>query len=126
MKNERYEASFKAEAVNLVLSTDQSYADLARDLVGDITYIQVKQRWLYLAVVIDLYSRRMVGGAFYPNKVRESTRNWCVMRSRWRSEKGAIPKALWCAHGSRQPVLFWRVSEANQGVWLGFQHERQG
>ena len=32
--------------------------------VGDITYIQVKQRWLYLAVVIDLYSRRVVGWAF--------------------------------------------------------------
>jgi len=52
--------------------------------VGDITYIQVKQRWLYLAVVIDLYSRRVVGWAFYPNKVNESTRSWCVMRSRWR------------------------------------------
>ena len=32
MKNERYEASFKAEAVKLALSGDQSYADLARDL----------------------------------------------------------------------------------------------
>ena len=32
MKKERYEGSFKAEAVNLALSTDQSYADVARDL----------------------------------------------------------------------------------------------
>ncbi len=29
--------------------------------VGDITYIRVGQKWLYLAVVIDLYSRRVVG-----------------------------------------------------------------
>lgn len=28
---------------------------------GDITYIRVGQKWLYLAVVIDLYSRRVVG-----------------------------------------------------------------
>lgn len=29
--------------------------------VGDITYIQVGQKWLYLAVIIDLYSRKVVG-----------------------------------------------------------------
>ena len=29
----------------------------------DITYIRVKQQWLYLAVVIDLYSRQVIGWA---------------------------------------------------------------
>ena len=29
--------------------------------VTDITYIRTHQGWLYLAVVIDLYSRRVVG-----------------------------------------------------------------
>jgi len=30
--------------------------------VGDITYVRVGQsKWLYLAVVIDLYSRKVVG-----------------------------------------------------------------
>ena len=29
--------------------------------VGDITYIWTSEGWLYLAVVIDLYSRRVVG-----------------------------------------------------------------
>lgn len=28
---------------------------------GDITYIQTREGWLYLAVVLDLYSRRVVG-----------------------------------------------------------------
>lgn len=32
--------------------------------VADITYIRVKQQWLYLAVVIDLYSRKVIGWAF--------------------------------------------------------------
>ena len=32
--------------------------------VADITYIRVKQQWLYLAVVIDLYSRQVIGWAF--------------------------------------------------------------
>ena len=35
--------------------------------VGDITYIYTKQGWLYLAVVIDLFSRKVVGWALkYP------------------------------------------------------------
>ncbi len=29
--------------------------------VGDITYIETREGWLYLAVVIDLYSRQVVG-----------------------------------------------------------------
>ena len=29
--------------------------------VGDITYIPTKEGWLYLAVVIDIYSRKVVG-----------------------------------------------------------------
>ena len=33
---------------------DQAY-------VGDITYIRTQEGWLYLAVVIDLYSRKVVG-----------------------------------------------------------------
>jgi len=34
-----------------------------RDLayVGDITYLWTQEDWLYLAVVIDLYSRKVVG-----------------------------------------------------------------
>jgi putative transposase len=29
--------------------------------VADITYIKTKEDWLYLAAIIDLYSRRVVG-----------------------------------------------------------------
>jgi transposase InsO family protein len=32
-------------------------------LAGDITYIQTSDGWLYLAVLLDLYSRRVVGWA---------------------------------------------------------------
>jgi putative transposase len=31
--------------------------------VADITYVDIAQGWLYLAAVMDLHSRRMVGWA---------------------------------------------------------------
>lgn len=34
---------------------------------GDITYIQTDEGWLYLAVVIDLYSRQVVGWSMQPH-----------------------------------------------------------
>lgn len=33
---------------------------------SDITYIRTDARWLYLAVVLDLYSRRVVGWSMAP------------------------------------------------------------
>jgi len=35
--------------------------------VGDITYIRTQQGWLYLAVVIDLFSRKIVGWSMDDN-----------------------------------------------------------
>jgi putative transposase len=35
--------------------------------VGDITYIATRQGWLYLAAVLDLYSRKIVGWAMGPS-----------------------------------------------------------
>ena len=39
--------------------------------VTDITYIRTWQGWLYLAVVIDLYSRKVVGWSMKPKLHRE-------------------------------------------------------
>ena len=40
-----------------------SAAALNQIWLADITYIETGQGWLYLAAVIDLYSRRIVGWA---------------------------------------------------------------
>ncbi len=45
--------------------------------VSDITYIRTKERWLYLAAVLDLYNREIVG--WCPNG--EWARNSCCRRS---------------------------------------------
>jgi transposase InsO family protein len=46
-----------------LLARDFEAAALNRKWSSDITYIPTREGWLYLAVVLDLYSRRVVGWA---------------------------------------------------------------
>lgn len=39
--------------------------------VGDITYVWTNEGWLYLAVVIDLYSRAVIGWSIQPTMTRQ-------------------------------------------------------
>jgi transposase InsO family protein len=39
--------------------------------VGDLTYISTEEGWLFLAVVIDLFSRKVVGWSMRPDMQRE-------------------------------------------------------
>lgn len=45
------------------LQQEFSAAEPNRKWAGDITYIDTQEGWLYLAIVLDLYSRRVVGWA---------------------------------------------------------------
>ena len=58
-----------------------------RRWAGDITYVPTRQGWLYLAVVLDLYSRRVVG--------------WSM--SRW-SDRRLVVNALQMAVEARRPA----------------------
>jgi transposase InsO family protein len=53
---------------------------------GDVTYLKTGEGWMYLAIVMDLYSRRIVG--------------WCVDN---RMTTDLISKALMKAYNLRQP-----------------------
>ncbi len=69
-----------------LLKQDFSAGCVDRRWVGDITYITTSQGWLYLAVVMDLYSRRIVG--------------WSM--DRWNS-RHLVMDALSMALGTRAP-----------------------
>ena len=74
------------------LKPDQKY-------VGDITYIPTKQGWMYLAVVIDLFSRRVVGWAMDDNMCTPLVNNALLM-------------AIW----ARKPAsgLLWHTDRGSQ------------
>jgi len=47
--------------------------------VTDITYLRTWQGWLYLAVVVDLYSRKVVGWSMKPTLARELVLDALIM-----------------------------------------------
>lgn len=59
--------------------------------VGDITYIPTKKGWLYLATVIDLYSRQVVGWSM-ANHMRAELVNDALLMAIWKRkpDKGLI------------------------------------
>lgn len=54
-----------------VLNRQFEQAEANRAWVSDITYIRTLSGWLYLAVVLDLYSRKIIGWAMSPNMPAE-------------------------------------------------------
>jgi putative transposase len=59
--------------------------------VGDITYIHTREGWLYLAVVIDLYSRQVVGWSMDGN-MRTKLVNDALLMAIWKRkpDKGLL------------------------------------
>lgn len=53
--------SSKAQASENILKQNFTTSSENRIWTGDITYLWTKQGWLYLAVVMDIYSRKIVG-----------------------------------------------------------------
>ncbi len=55
-------ANTKAPAANL-LARDYSAKTMNEKWVGDVTFIRTPEGWLYLAIILDLFSRKVVGYA---------------------------------------------------------------
>lgn len=82
---------FKAttnSAHTLPVSDNLLNRDFAADMpnkkwIGDISYIWTNEGWLYLAVVIDLYSRAVIGWSIQPTMTRELVCDALIM-ALWR------------------------------------------
>lgn len=71
--------------------------------VGDTTYIWTSEGWSYLAVLLDLYSRRVVGWAIRNSLSRELA-------------LAALDRAL-TPEGRHRASCTIRIAAANTGVW---------
>ena len=81
-----------------------------RAWVTDITYIRTWQGWLYLAVVIDLFSRRVVGWSMKPTLAKEIVLDALVMAV-WRrrpTQSVLIHSDQGSQYGSDQWLRFCR------------------
>jgi putative transposase len=78
----------------------------ARAWVTDITYLRTWQGWLYLAVVIDLHSRMVVGWSMKPTLARELVLDALLMAT-WR-RKPSQPVIVHSDQGSQYGSDEWR------------------
>lgn len=73
--------------------------------VTDITYIRTWQGWLYLAVILDLFSRKVVGWAAGPTVQRELILDAVLMAVRGRRPRGTL---IHSDQGSQYGSDAWR------------------
>jgi putative transposase len=92
---------------------------------ADFTYIWTAEGWLYVAVVIDLYSRRVVGwsmrAAMTAELVGEALTMALYRRGRpaalmHHSDRGSQPGLNWSSQHC-QPIFFIASSKASAGVF---------
>ncbi|MGP2666667.1 IS3 family transposase [Serratia nevei] len=80
--------------------------------VTDITYIRTWQGWLYLAVVIDLFARNVVGWSMKPTLSRELALD-ALMMAVWRRRPGSeviVHSDQGCQYGSDDWQRFCRAN----------------
>jgi len=85
----------KPVAPNL-LERQFDVASANRYWVGDITYVATEEGWLYLATVIDLYSRKVVGWSM-SNRMKAELVNNALLMAVWQRK----PKAGLVWHTDR-------------------------
>src|SRR5713226_5625217 len=73
-----------------VLQRNFDVASPNKAWVTDITYIRTWQGWLYLAVVMDLFSRKIVGWSTKPTIARELVLDAVMMAVRQRHPKRTV------------------------------------
>ena len=76
--------------------------------VTDITYIRTWQGWLYLAVVMDLYARNIIGWSMKPTLARELVLDAILMAVRRKPQHTLIHSDQGSQYGSDDWLRFCR------------------
>lgn len=83
--------------------------------VADVTYLKVKKQWHYLSVIMDLYSRRVIGWSLDDKRTTQVTRRTLqnAVRKR-RPEVGQVSVLI--MHIWNHSFIRWKLS------WFAKQH----
>ncbi len=65
------------------MNTDQQW-------VGDVTYLKLNGKWVYLSVIMDLYSRKIIGWSLGVNRTSELTKQSLKMALKERQLKDGL------------------------------------
>jgi putative transposase len=82
--------------------------------VADITYIRLEAEFVYLAVVIDAFSRRVIGWALDRSVEDELTLAALCMALELRRPPGGVGASF----RSRKSVCLGRLHRRAEGPWL--------
>ena len=82
--------------------------------VSDITFIPTRQGWLYLAVIIDLYSRAVIGWAMHKRMKTELVTD--ALRMALMRRKVRSPLLLHSDQGSQYAAADYRAMLADNGI----------
>lgn len=81
---------------------------------ADITYVKTRQGWLYLALVMDIWSRRIVGWSMGPNITAELANDALKMAlARRNNPRGCVHHS---DHGSQHVSLLLSKTMREHGV----------
>ena len=100
-----------------LLKRDFSPAGPNQAYVGDITYIPTQEGWLYLAVVIDLFSRKVVGWSMN-ERMKASLVNDALLMAIWQRKpaKGLISHtdrgSQYASHSHRDLVKLHGIKQS--------------
>jgi putative transposase len=89
-RTRRYEAGKPAELIPNLVKRNFEVSRPNRVWVSDITYIRTWEGWLYLAIVMDLFSRKIVGWSTRSTIHRDLVLDAVIMAVKERRPKGTI------------------------------------
>jgi len=104
-RTQRYVVSKPAKLTPNLLKRAFTVSKPNKAWVTDITYIRTWEGWLYLAVVIDLFSRKVIGWAFRSAIVKELVLDALLMAVRKRRPKKTL---IHSDQGSQYGSDAWR------------------
>lgn len=82
--------------------------------VTDITYIRTHEGWLYLAVVVDLFSRKVIGWSMQPRMTKEIVLNALLMALWRRNPQKAV--LVHSDQGSQYTSYEWLLFLKSHGL----------